>query len=186
MLSKSIVVTAILAICLITPSAQAAVINFDDISVVNIPKNYLNLSWDKIYTANKHTQAAPTFTLGTTSGDIAAWSAYPIATIKAPLGETFDVGSANFTSAYVNQTVQFQGYKLGSRILGTIQYNLTTTQSLAINIDFQDIDELRIISTQSQHWIMDDLEITADFIPEPTSALTLCISSLILIARRKI
>ena len=153
-----------------TLQTHAAIIDFEKIPTLNIPQNYQNLIWDKIYAANKYAQPQQSYTTGTTSGNISAWSAYPIASIKSEDGQTFDAGTVNVTSAFENQSIYFRGYKNNKLVKTTKSYSITTDNFLAINIDIQEIDELRIHSNLYKHWIMDDLELIATFIPEPTSA----------------
>ncbi len=155
-------------------TARGQIINFDNLDDAFIPDGYHALTWEQIYPVNKNDTTAPGYQVGTTSGEVAAFSAYPQAKISASPETPFNVISANFTSVFHTQSLRLEGFAKGVQKYITPYYNITPDSSLNISIDFQNIDQLIITSDASQHWVMDDFEFNfINPIPEPASLGTL-------------
>lgn len=91
-----------------------------------------------------------------TIGKISAYSApnnYPTDITLAGPG-TFTFNGAQFTSAWENQTLTFEGYKDGKLLYTSASYSITTTSPLWISLNWSGIDDLRIYGTAERAMII--------------------------------
>jgi hypothetical protein len=149
----------------ITEAAGSIVLNFDDITGYYgyLPVGYAGLNWDPNWlwwgeTNYPYTPSSPPTVIYT--WNYGGWIDF------SPLGKPVIFGGAYFAGdVYSNPTVYFEGYRNGTLIgtSNTISPNDTPT-FLAANFT-KPVDYVRVVSSTSNYWVMDDL--TYSFEPTP-------------------
>lgn len=172
----SFLMAALTVMFALAGSAQAVVIDFEDLytsSYQDIPSGYNGFNWDsaaRIVLINGTIIPGSGYNSGSVSGDMVAfnWSGETPSNIDLAGTGTFDFNGAYFTSAWQDQTISFTGYNDGSSLYTSSNYSINTTSPLWIELNWTGIDRLQIQNAPSQWWVMDDFTYQTSQIPSQT------------------
>jgi hypothetical protein len=159
--------------CLLLAAASATstagVIGFDDLSgdendVIAI--GYQGLNWDKVGTIRADAYPGSGFEAGTVSYANVAYNRFgATATISKAGPGTFDFIGADFTSAWLEQEISFEGWRDGQlRYAADTTWVIEPTAPLWIQLGWSGIDTLVIYNSSNTPWAMDEFTV-----PEPAS-----------------
>lgn len=149
-------------------TASAGVINFDDLPgdpTQALDSGYAGFNWTNMGTIRSDAAPGTGFETGVVSPTNAAYNWYGLtATISTADGKAFTFAGADFTSAYVDQEISFEGYRNGELVLGSGAYTLDTLTPQWIGLNWTGIDTLVIYNSSGTQWVMDDFTV-----PEPAT-----------------
>ena len=174
---------------ILASGAQAAVINFDDLTnLAPIPSGYGGINWDSNAYALDDAEFANSFfnSYGSPSGEFAAYNGFgvPSITISSPVA--FDFNGASFTGlATRNSFVSFTatdvtvlGYN-GATLVGSVSMALSANSYQWLQADLLGITSLVITNSNTnagvrgRWWLMDDFtynQTPVNAVPVPAAA----------------
>lgn len=158
-------------------SAQAVVVNFDDLPGDGsaLYNGYAGFNWNNNVTVGSISSTyhpGSGYANGTVSPNNTVynwWGDSPVAITSAD-NSAFTFNGAYFTSAWDSQTISFQGLLDGVLVYTSTAFAINTLSPLYVSLDWANINELKIFNTGSQ-WAMDDFTYNAAAVavPEPAS-----------------
>jgi len=149
-------------------SAQAQVINFDDLATTTegqeIADGYAGLDWDNFYYLTASLiQPGSGYETGTVSNPNVAYNAW--SNDAAFSSDTaFTLLSAYVTRAWSDGTTHFDGY-LGDTLVYSMDVAATTTEALFTTFNWT---VTKVVMSSNSHSALDDISITSA-VPEPSS-----------------
>jgi hypothetical protein len=168
----------VLALALWTGPLQADTITFDDLPNAGgggtfIPNGYHGLNWSNFSYADGAAATAltggPGYKNGIVSGRNVAFNAFGIP--SAFSDGTFTLNSGYFTAAFSNEMMTVAGY-LNGVLQNTVTFSINTSGPVLETFNWSGINEVRFTSGISQpgsQFVLDNLVITAQVVPEPLS-----------------
>jgi hypothetical protein len=149
-------------------TASAGVVNFDDLSgdpTLPLASGYAGFNWADMGAIRSDAAPGTGFEAGVVSPTNTAYNWYGLtATISTADGNAFTFAGADFTSAYVEQEISFEGYRNGALVLSSGAYTLDTVTPQWIGLGWSGIDTLVIYNSSGTQWAMDDFTV-----PEPAT-----------------
>lgn len=174
-------------------AASAEIITFDDIdgsSYPNLGVGYHGLDWGvsgkEIHALNATNYCSDCgYRNNMVSADNVAfnWNGDQPRDITMAAG-TFTLNGGWWGAAWGNQSLRFEGYNDGVLLYSSDSYAVTTLAPIYVGLNWAGIDQFRIIGT-GDWWVLDDLEINGNAVPEPGMLGLFALSMLGLFATRR-
>lgn len=169
---KKLFIAAIMMLSMSSVS-NATVLTFEDLSGNNdaLSDGYGGFNWNSMTTVGsiaKDQYIGSGYDVGTI-GNVSVYNWYGTSPTNISLATpgTFTFNGAQFTSAWYNQTLTFQGYFNGNLIKTSSAYNISTTSPTWIELDWSGLTSLEIFNT-NYHWDMDNFTFNNSApVPEP-------------------